>query len=314
MATTFSIAPVARVGDDDLRGVAERGVDRRVRHGRVAELLRPVDDVLGVVVDVRRAQPAASADLARLLHARRRPSACRGCRWSGRSRARGWCRRSPRCAPGRRRARSTATCSATVCTPWPISVNPWRTSTLPTRLAGAGDAEAHDRRRTPRAGRCRGRSSSGRGRCRRPCPRRARRRCAAWPDRGTPRRRRQPSSMIWPGPHTSPGWMTLRLRISQPLMPTCSARRSITPSIANCAWLAPKPRNAPHTGLLVRTAMHSTSMVGTRYGPLAWPAARSSTFMPDAGVRAGVADAAHPQRGRACPSASQPAQYSRRIG
>ena len=32
-----------------------------------------------------------------------------------------------------------ATCSATVCTPWPISVQPWRTST---RLVGA--AEAHD--------------------------------------------------------------------------------------------------------------------------------------------------------------------------
>ena len=35
---------------------------------------------------------------------RRRPSACRGCRWSGRRRARGWCRRSPRCGRDRRPA------------------------------------------------------------------------------------------------------------------------------------------------------------------------------------------------------------------
>ena len=86
--------------------------------------------------------------------------------------------------------------------------------------------------------------------------------------------------MIWPGPHTSPGRITLRLRISHPVMPTCSARRSSTPSMANCAWLAPKPRNAPHTGLFVRTATACTSIAGTWYGPLAWPAARSSTFMP----------------------------------
>ena len=50
--------------------------------------------------------------------------------------------------------------------------------------------------------------------------------------------------------------------------------------MANWAWLAPNPRNAPQTGLLVRTATDSTSIVGTWYGPLAWPAARSSTFMP----------------------------------
>ncbi len=54
----------------------------------------------------------------------------------------------------------------------------------------------------------------------------------------------------------------------------------MTPSMANWAWLAPNPRNAPHAGLLVRTAIDSTSMSGTRYGPPAWPAARSSTFMP----------------------------------
>ena len=50
--------------------------------------------------------------------------------------------------------------------------------------------------------------------------------------------------------------------------------------MANWAWLAPKPRNAPQIGLFVRTATERTSMVGTWYGPLACPAARSSTFMP----------------------------------
>ena len=68
--------------------------------------------------------------------------------------------------------------------------------------------------------------------------------------------------MTWPGPHTEPGCTTLRARISQPEMPTASARRSMQPSMANCAWLAPKPRKAPHTGLLVRTAIGPTSMVG----------------------------------------------------
>ena len=37
----------------------------------------------------------------------------------------------------------------------------------------------------------------------------------------------------------------------------------MTPSMANWAWLAPKPRNAPPTGLLVLTAVASTSMVGS---------------------------------------------------
>ena len=69
--------------------------------------------------------------------------------------------------------------------------------------------------------------------------------------------------MIWPGPQTAPGVMTLRLRISHPDIPTFSARRSMTPSMANWAWLAPKPRNAPQTGLLVLTAVASTSMVGS---------------------------------------------------
>ncbi len=89
-----------------------------------------------------------------------------------------------------------------------------------------------------------------------------------------------PSSITWPGPHSAPGRITLRLRISQPVMPTADANRSSTPSIANCAWLAPKPRNAPQMRLLVRAAIASTSTAGTWYGPVAWPAARSSTFIP----------------------------------
>ena len=69
--------------------------------------------------------------------------------------------------------------------------------------------------------------------------------------------------MICPGPQMAPGETALRDRISQPSMPTASARRSITPSMANWAWLAPKPRKAPHTGLLVRAATASTSMLGS---------------------------------------------------
>jgi len=38
----------------------------------------------------------------------------------------------------------------------------------------------------------------------------------------------------------------------------------MTPSMANWAWFAPKPRNAPQIGLLVRTAIDSTSTAGTR--------------------------------------------------
>ena len=83
--------------------------------------------------------------------------------------------------------------------------------------------------------------------------------------------------------------------------------------MANCAWFAPKPRNAPHTGLFVRTATEATSTFGTKYGPVACPAARSRTFIPT--------DAYEPESPtmRACtavnlPSASQPTWYSIRIG
>ena len=52
------------------------------------------------------------------------------------------------------------------------------------------------------------------------------------------------------------------------------------PSIAKCAWFAPKPRIAPDGGLFVYAADASMSTFGTRYGPQAWPAARSSTLAP----------------------------------
>ena len=90
------------VDDHHLRRVAEHRVDRRVRDGRVAELLRPVDDVLALVVDTDLAA-AGHRRGARVAAPSRPPSACRVTRWSDRSRARGWCRRSRRCAPGRRR-------------------------------------------------------------------------------------------------------------------------------------------------------------------------------------------------------------------
>ena len=41
-----------------------------------------------------------------------------------------------------------------------------------------------------------------------------------------------------------------------------------------------EPAERSADGLLVRAAIVSTSIAGTWYGPLAWPAARSSTFMP----------------------------------
>ena len=63
-------------------------------------------------------------------------------------------------------------------------------------------------------------------------------------------------------------------------MPAFSASRSSAPSIAKWAWLAPKPRIAPHGGLLVYAPLEITSTLATLYGPQACPAARSSTFEP----------------------------------
>ena len=105
-----------------------------------------------------------------------------------------------------------------------------------------------------------------------------------------------PSSITWPGPHSAPGRMTLRLRISHPLMPTAAASRSSTPSMANCAWLAPKPRNAPHTRLLVRAATASTSTAGHVVRPGGVAGGPLEHLHPDRRVGAGVADRPHPHR------------------
>ena len=98
-------------------------------------------------------------------------------------------------------------------------------------------------------------------------------------------------------------------------MPTSSASRSSTPSIANWAWLAPKPaERAAHRvvgadgdGLDVDRPARGT-------GPLAWPAARSSTFMPDRRRRRRESPTPRTRSAVSLPSASHPAQYSRRIG
>jgi hypothetical protein len=77
--------------------------------------------------------------------------------------------------------------------------------------------------------------------------------------------------------------------------------------MANWAWLAPKPRNAPHTGLLVRTAIASMSMVGTTIGAAGVAGGPFQHLHPHRGVGPGVAHHA----GRSAvslPSASQPAR------
>jgi hypothetical protein len=103
------------------------------------------------------------------------------------------------------------------------------------------------------------------------------------------------------------------LRDLEPLISGFSARRSRTPSMAKCAWLAPKPRKAPAMGLFVRTAIASTSTAGTWKGPVACPAARSRTFMPTEAY-APESPTILALTAVSFPSASHPAQYSMRIG
>ncbi len=67
----------------------------------------------------------------------------------------------------------------------------------------------------------------------------------------------------------------------------------MTPSMANWAWLAPKPRKAPPTELLVRAATDSTSTTGHGVGPGGVAGRALQHLHPDRGVRAGVAD--HPR-------------------
>ena len=117
------------IEDDELRRVAERGVDHRVARRRIRSSSssrrgtrprsrrRPGNR--------RRARPGTRRP------PRPRPSTCPGNRWSVPRRARASCRRSRARGPGATPSSSIATCAATVCTPWPISVQQWRTSTVP---------------------------------------------------------------------------------------------------------------------------------------------------------------------------------------
>ena len=284
------MSPGLAIDHHHLRGEAEARVDRRVGDVRVAELLRPVDDVLALVVDARRASGGQRRG-ARLAH-----------RAGGHQRA----ARAGRLAEAelaggvddhvdavgldaellgghlqRDRVHALAHLGPAVAHLDPAG-----------HAVGVG-VEAHDRPATPRGSRCRARSSSGRARARPPCRRRSPRRRTALISSRHASAPPAPSSMIWPGPHSSPGRITLRLRISHPLMPTCSASRSSTPSSANWAWLAPNPRNAPHTRLLVRTAIVSTSSACPAIGAAGVAGGPFEHLHPDAGVRAGVADAAH---------------------
>ena len=110
---------------------------------------------------------------------------------------------------------------------------------------------------------------------------------------------RQPSSMTWPGPQVAPGVTTLRARISQRSMPAASASRSSRPSVANWAWLAPKPRKAPHTGLLVRTAHGLDVDHGPGVGPAGVAGRPLEHLHPHRRVRPRVADDAGLERGDA---------------
>ena len=80
--------------------------------------------------------------------------------------------------------------------------------------------------------------------------------------------------------------------------------------MANCAWLAPNPRNAPQTGLFVRAAIDSTSIVGQVVRAAGVAGHALEHLHPDAGVGAAVADGADLQTAVSVPSASHPAQYS----
>ena len=87
--------------------------------------------------------------------------------------------------------------------------------------------------------------------------------------------------MIWPGPHSAPGVITLRERISHPLMPTVVGQ-AVEHALHGELGLvgAEAAEGAAHrvVGAHRHGLARRSSARGT--GPLAWPAARSSTFMP----------------------------------
>ena len=68
----------------------------------------------------------------------------------------------------------------------------------------------------------------------------------------------------WPVMILSPGSRALASRNSTGSPPSASARRSIWASWAKQAWTQPKPRMAPHGGLMVRTATPSICALTTR--------------------------------------------------
>ena len=97
-----------------------------------------------------------------------------------------------------------------------------------------------------RPSRCRSRRSSPRRRSRR-TGRRGRRRAR----RAASARGRRPGPAAGRSRTGRRVRSAFRQRISQPSMPTRSARRSRQPSMANVAWGTPKPRKAPDGGLFV---------------------------------------------------------------
>jgi hypothetical protein len=76
---------------------------------------------------------------------------------------------------------------------------------------------------------------------------------------------------------TSPVRMALRNRTSIGSRPRAAASLSIWLSWAKQACTTPKPRMAPHGGLLVRTAQPSTTAFGSTYGPCTWVTALMRT-------------------------------------
>ena len=83
--------------------------------------------------------------------------------------------------------------------------------------------------------------------------------------------------MTWPVGRVSPVFRAFFSRSSTGSMPRASASLSIWASWAKQVCTAPKPRIAPHGGLLVRIAQPSMKALGVRYGPTAKQAALPMT-------------------------------------
>ncbi len=83
--------------------------------------------------------------------------------------------------------------------------------------------------------------------------------------------------MRWPVGRVSPCASAFMIRSSTGSISSAAASLSICASAAKQVWTAPKPRIAPQGGLLVKTARHSMSALGTLYGPAAKEAAFEQT-------------------------------------